>query len=176
MKRKLLMILFLIFLSLFSGYVVFADDDDHDRYREHEEEEWTEEAGETLGWGAIAFAGGAGLLFPLRRGYPRIVKFITDKQLKKRLSMLLKWVAKWHVPAGILALMIASVHGITMFLAEGELEGEGILGLAGLILMILAGLFGAYLTRKKQARRVRNIHIGLLLSAGLLILIHIAAS
>ncbi|MBB6445138.1 hypothetical protein [Bacillus benzoevorans] len=183
---KLLMIVFLLLIGIGAGAktVVFADDDDDERYEYNyqgeygkhsdgrdEEDGPYEEIGKMLGWGTAAAMGAAGVFFPIRRSMKWTIANLPSA--KSFVISLTKFLGKIHVPLGIAALVISIVHGVTMFMSEGELEGEGFIGLASVIFMAIAAIFGATLMKNKKAKTVRTIHISLLGLALLIAIIHI---
>lgn len=159
---------------------VSADDDDYEKYEyyedgeEHGEDGPYEELGETVGWGTIIAMGAAGIIFPLRRS----MKTVTTNfpEAKKSFIAFSKFFGKFHIPIGISALGLSIFHGITMYLSEGELESEGIIGLGSVVLMLIAGLIGAVLFKNKKAKSLRTTHTILVALALLIGVVHVFAS
>jgi hypothetical protein len=182
---KLLMLTFLLLIGFgaVANTVVFADDDD-EKYEYNFEGEYGEgrgghgedegpfeELGKMLGWGTAAAMGAAGVFFPMRRSMKWTIA--QWPSAKSSVISLTKFLGKIHVPLGIIALVISIVHGVTMFISEGELEGEGIIGLASVIFLAIAAIFGATLLKNKKSKTVRTIHISLIGLALLIGLFHI---
>ena len=55
-------------------------------------------------------------------------------------------------------LAISIFHGVIMYLSEGELESEGIIGLGAVILMVIAGVLGTLLIKNKKSKSIRTMH------------------
>ena len=162
-------------LYVTSNEVVFADDDEeyehHDR-KEGGEDEGLEEIGEMVGWGSVFVIGAAGLIYPTRRLTKSVItNFPSMKQLYLSVT---KFLGKYHIYIGIIALLLSIGHGILMYLSEGELESEGIVGLGAVILMIVAGIVGAILYKNKKVKNLRFVHTMLMLFAIIVgLLLHI---
>jgi uncharacterized protein YhhL (DUF1145 family) len=145
--------------------VALADDDyEHERYEHHweddENESPFEEAGNIAGWVTFAAMGAAGILFPARRLAKTVIKeFASAKNLVVSLN---KFLGKGHVLFGLFALVFALVHGMTMFLDEGKLEGDGAAGLSAAIFMFFSGIFGMILLKNKKSKMIRNVHMVLI--------------
>ncbi|MCM3767014.1 hypothetical protein [Neobacillus niacini] len=71
---------------------------------------------------------------------------------------------------------LGSIHGLTMYLSEGELESEGLLGLGAVALMAIAGIFGAVLYKNKKLKTFRTAHTILISVAIFWGLVHIFAA
>lgn len=183
---KLLMLTFLLLVGFgaVANTVVFADDDDDEkyeynfegRYGEHhgghdEDDGPYEEVGKMLGWGTAAAMGVAGVFFPMRRSMKWTIA--QWPSAKSSVISLTKFFGKIHVPLGIIALAISIVHGVTMFISEGELDDDGIIGLASIIFMAIAVIFGATLLKNKKSKTVRTMHISLIGLALLIGVFHI---
>ncbi len=175
-----LFFMFALNFGLTGSNVVSADDDDYEKYEqyeegeEHEKDGPYEELGETIGWGTIIAMGIAGIIFPLRRS----MKTVTTNfpEAKKGYISLTKFFGKFHIPIGIIALGLSIFHGITMYVSEGELEGDGIIGLGSVVLMLIAGLIGAVLFKNKKAKSLRTTHTILIVFAMFIGVVHIFAS
>ena len=57
---------------------------------------------------------------------------------------------------GIIALALSIFHGVTMYLSEGKLEREGIIGLGAVIFMIVAGILGTVLYKNKKVKSLQS--------------------
>ncbi len=166
---KVFFISFLIF-ALFYGNIglksVSADDDENDFYEHHEEglegneNELYEEIGELIGWGTAASLCVAGALFPMRR----LTKIIANnfKGHKKPYLFFARLLGKYHILIGITALILSIVHGIVMYLSEGELESEGIIGLGAVLFLFMASAAGLILHKNKKTKSIRATHITLI--------------
>lgn len=182
MNYKMIFIglLFVFALGFVSAgsHLVSADDDFDKKYEHHEghdkDEKDYEDIGKTVGWGTAAAIGAAGLIFPIRRSTKFMVKNFPDR--KKLFISLSKFFGKYHLFIGVIALGLSITHGVVMYLDKGELEGEGMIGLAAVILMAIAGIVGAVLFKNKKAKTLRTAHTGVIALAILIGLIHIFAS
>lgn len=164
--------------------LVYADDhgekyEKYQEYGEHREggkhdDEAYEDVGEALGWGTAIAMGAAGIIFILRRSMKTVItKFPDSKSIFISLS---KFFGKNHIWIGVIALVLSIIHGVLMFLSEGELDGDGIIGLGSVIFMAIASAIGAVLVKKKKLKSLRTTHtifIGLAVVIGL---IHIIAA
>lgn len=156
---------------------VFADDDveKYERHgEEHDEDELDEELGEFLGWTAIVTLGTAGLIFPIRRLTKSVIT--NFPAFKTGYITIAKFFGKYHITIGILALILSTVHGITMYVSEGELETEGIIGLGSGILMVVASIVGAVLSKNKKLKSVRTTHTILITFTLFAVILHVAIS
>lgn len=139
--------------------IVSADDD---REFEHHETKWDkedkgiEEIGQLVGWGSIFVIGAAGLIFPMRR----LTKTVMNNfpSMKQFYFSSTKFLGKYHIYIGIIALLLSIGHGLLMYLSEGELEIEGLVGLGAVILMIVAGIVGGILYKNKKMKNLRFAH------------------
>lgn len=153
---------------------------DGHRYRgdrgenDDDENEAMEEAGEAIGFGALAFVLGAGLLYPARRAFPATTRLFPAS--KTLFAKLLRQMKKWHVTAGILALVLSAVHGVFMFFAEGELEAHEWLGIFAEFLFLFGFLWGLGLLRLKKSPLMRSFHKTLMIGAVLLVIVHVVFS
>ena len=77
---------------------------------------------------------------------------------------------------GIVALALSLFHGVAMYLSEGALEIEGIIGLGAFILMMIAGVFGTVLFKNKKVKSLRTTHAVLMAITLLIGFIHIIIS
>ena len=181
---KYLQMVFVVFLLVFSlnfvtagGNLVSADDDNEGKYENYEggeEDSPFEEIGKTAGWGTVIAMGAAGLIFPLRRSMKLVTTSLPGA--KRLFISISKFFGKYHILIGILALLLSIFHGITMYLNEGELESEGIIGLGAVILMVIAGILGAVLFKNKKVKTLRTTHSILIAFAILITAVHILAT
>lgn len=169
----------------FTVQPILADDHDHDfddselsehygGHDEHEEEEGMEEGGKLLGWGTIVAMGGAVVLLPLRRNASKLMKAFPNE--KNVIKSILKFFSKIHIWIGIVALGLSGVHGILLFLHEGEFESDVVLGILSFSLMVIAAIFGVKLAKNKSLKNIRSIHIGLVVGVILIAAVHILGS
>ncbi len=159
--------LLIFFILLFASGQVYADKDDDDRY------EVLEDVGEMIGWGIVAMGVAAGSLFPLRRYFYAIVVRMPSIRDKYRKG--LRFLAKLHPLIGSISLSLSIVHGLLMYINEGELGGTEWLGIIAVVLLALASSFGIQLSKKKKNfKQVRKYHIMLLLLVAVLAGVHIA--
>ncbi|NMD69714.1 hypothetical protein HHO41_05395 [Bacillus sp. DNRA2] len=182
LQMVLMALLFVFALNFVTtgNNLVSADDDDDKKYEQYEggeergEDSPYEDLGKTVGWGTVIAMGTAGIIFPLRRS----MKAVTTNfpEAKKGFIALTKFFGKFHIPIGIIALGLSIFHGITMYLSEGELESEGIIGLGSVVLMAIAGIVGAVLFKNKKAKSLRTTHTILIAFALLIGAVHIFAS
>ena len=63
-----------------------------------------------------------------------------------------------------------------MYLSEGRLESEGIIGLGAFIFMMIAAIFGMVLFKNKKAKSLRTTHTILIGFALIIALVHIITS
>jgi hypothetical protein len=185
---KYLQMVFVVFLFVFAlgfattgGSLASADDDEYEgKYESYEGEGEEggdgpyEEIGETAGWGTVIAMGTAGLIFPLRRSMKRVTT--TVPEAKKIYIPITKFFGKYHILIGIGALALSIFHGVIMYLDEGALESEGMIGLGAVISMVIAGIFGAVLFKNKKAKTLRTTHSVLIAFAILIAAVHIFAS
>lgn len=184
---KYLQMVFIGFLFTFAlnfvttgSSLVHADDDFEGKYGDYEgdHEEGDdgpyEDIGKTVGWGSVIAMGTAALIFPLRRSMKKIItNFPGAKNIFISIS---KFMGKYHIMIGIIALALSIIHGVTMYLSEGELESEGMIGLGSVLLIVIAGTIGAVLFKNKKAKSLRTTH-SVLIALGILIgFVHIIAS
>ncbi|HHY74857.1 MAG TPA: hypothetical protein GX497_16840 [Bacillus bacterium] len=168
----------------------FADDDEHYKYRTgdndkgryddyygehgkggHEKDGLLEEGGELLGWGTVIAIGGAGLIMPLRRGSRSLIKKFPNT--KNTIISALKLVGKSHLWIGSLAILLGAIHGVLMYIDEGEFGFEGVTGTISVGLMAIAAIFGALLMKKRGNNQLRSIHLGFLIVAVLIGAVHV---
>ena len=176
---KMLLISFLFVFTLsyvtIGSNLVSADDDFDEKYENHEESDSKEgafkEIGGMVGWGTVVAMGAAGLIFPIRRSAKWIIKnYPESKNIYISIS---KFFGKYHILIGIIALALSIFHGVTMYLSEGGLEGQGIIGLGAVILMVIAGILGTVLFKNKKVKSLRTAHMTLIAFALLIGFIHI---
>lgn len=183
---KYLKILLISFLSIFilsfvtlERNFVSANDVYAGKYENHEEhgdnkEGAYKEIGGMVGWGTVMSMGAAGLIFPIRKSAKWILKnYPASKSLFISIS---KFFGKYHLFIGTAAITLGIFHGVTMYLSEGELETGGVIGLGALILMMIAGVFGAALFKNKKVKSLRSLHAILIAFAILIVFIHIVTS
>lgn len=170
--------IFIISYATIENNLVSADDDYEEKYETHEDKDDGEEAyedlGETVGWGTIIAMGTAGLIFPIRRSSKSIIT--NYPKSKKAVLSISKFVGKYHLFIGTIALTMGIIHGVTMYLSEGNLESEGIIGLGAFLLMMLAAFFGTILFKNKKMKSLRTIHTALIAVTFLVGFIHIISS
>lgn len=176
-KFQLIIIILLTVIAIGYGMnaskVVLADDHDdyyHDSRHDEDEDSPFEEVGEMAGWGTAILMGSAGLLFPIRKTTKLMINGIPSS--KKVMIFLSKLLGKQHVLLGVLALIIASAHGIFMFWDEG-LGVDAFTGIGSILFMLIAAFLGSYLIKNKKAKAVRKTHIFLLILSSLIAIIHI---
>lgn len=185
MKHVAMIFLAFMFVMAFhfaisGNNLAFADDEHSEKYEhnqrgEHEKEDGPyKEMGKTVGWGTVIAMGAAGIIFPLRKSIKAVIT--NFPRTKKRFISLSKFFGKYHIVFGIVALALGSIHGLIMYLSEGELEGEGLLGLGAVLLMAIAGIFGAVLFKNKKRKTFRTAHTILISIAIILGLVHIISA
>jgi hypothetical protein len=184
---KYLQMGFLAFLFVFAiNFVttgsnqVLADDDDGEKYEyykdgyeggENDDDGPYEDLGKTVGWGTVVAMGAAAVIFPVRRSMKSVItNFPGAKSIFISFS---KFLGKYHIFIGVTALALSIVHGVTMYLNEGELESEGLIGLGSVAFMTLAGILGAVLTKKKKSKSLRTTHTILIAFAIIIGIVHI---
>lgn len=179
-----LALVFVVTLSFGStaSNLVYADDDGekYENYGGYGEEGEKgedgpyEEVGETLGWGTVIAMGAAGVIFILRRSTKTVITNFPD--LKNIFIAISKFFGKYHIWIGVLALVFGISHGVTMYLSEGELETDGIIGVASVVFMAIAGIIGAVLFKKKKLKSLRISHTALIGLAIVIGLIHVVGA
>lgn len=172
-----LIVMFTFHFAAAGSSVVYADDDEREEHYEGPEgrdgEGVFEDVGGNVGWGTVIAMGAAGLILPVRRSMKSVIKKAPGA--KTLVLSTAKFLGKYHIFIGILALILVGFHGTLMYLSEGELEGEGILGLGAAILMVTAGILGAFLFRNKKAKSLRTTHTIIVAIAILIAVVHIAS-
>ncbi len=188
---KHLKMVFIVFLFIFAfNYVtpginlVSADDDDYEEEYEYQEDESEdgeededgpyEDIGEMVGWGAVIAMGTGALIFPLRRSMKTVITNFPEA--KSIFISITKFFGKYHIFIGVIALALSIFHGVAMYLSEGELESEGIIGLGAVILMVIAGILGTALYKNKKSKSLRTAHTILIVFAILIGIAHIFVS
>lgn len=184
---SIIAVLLLLVIS-FVAKPSFADDDDHEDYRsgefyndhydehdgeygEREEDGPLKEGGELLGWGTVIAIGGAGALMPLRRSSRSLIKKFPNA--KGRIISTLKLVGKSHIWIGAIAILLSSIHGVLMYINEGEFGFREIAGTVSVGLMAIAAVFGVLLLKNKGNNQFRSIHFGFLIVAVLIGAVHV---
>lgn len=182
-KLKILQLVVIVIVItnfiLSSNNSVAADDDFDEKYEhdyrydhknKHEDERY-EEIGELIGWCIVFVAGAAGLLFPMRRTMKStITAFPKSKQFYRSI---VSFLGKYHIFLGVTALILGLVHGVLMYLYEGKLDDEGITGLVSVLLVIIAAVNGAALSKNRKNKRFRTLHIVFVTLGIVLAAIHI---
>jgi len=158
---------------------VSADDDFEEKYEHHGEEgdsvtEKYEDIGKLVGWSTVIAMGAAGVIFPMRRTSKWAIKNIPE--LKSIFISISKFFGKYHLFIGIIALALSISHGMIMYISEGELETEGIIGLIAFSFMLIAGVFGTLLFKNKKMKNLRITHTLLIGFALFIVFVHIIAS
>ncbi|THE13399.1 hypothetical protein E1I69_07220 [Bacillus timonensis] len=173
--KILLLPFFMVFTLSFlivGNPTVSADHDFNETYEHDDDEDGIyEDVGKAVGWGTVITLGAAGFIFPIRRSMKWLISHYP--KYKKTFISLSKFLGKYHISIGILALAISIIHGITMYGSEGELESDGIIGLAAVLLMIVASLFGFILSKNKKGKSLRNTHMTLIAFTLLIVFVHI---
>ncbi|WP_010677692.1 hypothetical protein [Bacillus timonensis] len=165
-------IVFTLSFLLVGNNIVSAEHDFDETYEHHDDEDGIyEDLGKTIGWGTVITLGASGFLFPIRRSMKWLIT--NYPKSKKTFISTSKLFGKYHILMGILALALSVIHGITMYISEGELEGDGVIGLIGVILMIVASIFGLILSKHKKGKGLRNTHMGLIAFTLLVVFVHI---
>lgn len=184
--KKVFMLIFLVLLGLLStpssiistnAQVSYFTDSDHEedykKYNEYEDDDENEgpfeEIGEVAGWGSIAMAVGAGLLFPMRKWF---FKMLSTTIGKVQSAKIFKFVRKIHTPIGLLSIGIGAAHGVFMYISEGQLEIRDWIGISGIGFMFIAMIFGFLMMKKKQ-KTVWTLHISSLTLAAAFIAVHV---
>jgi hypothetical protein len=179
---KMLLLTFLAIFILSFGTIensfVSADDDFEERYENqgkgHEEEEPYEDLGEMAGWGTVIAMGAAGVIFPIRKSAKWILTNYPES--KGTFRSISKFFGRYHLLIGTVALALSIFHGVIMYLSEGSLETEGVIGLGALIVLMIAGLFGTALFKNKKVKSLRTTHTFLIAFTLLIVFVHILSS
>ncbi len=180
-KLKMLFISILVIMTI--NYVTTASnlvyaDDDFEKYHENHEgvkgEDSYEDIGEAVGWGTVITMIIAGLIYPIRRSMKLVITNFPG--LKKMYISISRFFGKYHIFIGIIALVLSIIHGIFMYLSDGELESEGIIGLGAVGLIVIASIVGSVLFKNKKVKSLRTTHTILIVLAFLVGAIHIFVS
>lgn len=180
MKPIQLLFIATLFALVFNvgSHYVFADDDVYEYkedYKEHDEQEGAlEEIGETVGWGTAMAMGAAGVIFPLRRSTKMLISSVP--YFKDIIVSTSKFLGKYHVLIGSFTLLLGISHGISMLIAEPELELNTVIGIGSIGLMVVAALFGIVLNKNKKSKNARKSHLFLISISILLGVFHILVS
>ncbi|MBO8155732.1 MAG: hypothetical protein H0Z32_04670 [Bacillaceae bacterium] len=168
MYRRQVILPFLLCIVVLLVYPihVLADDDDHEEEEygemEEEESELLEESGEVIGWSIVALAGFAAAIYPGRKIAPHVLKkpeIRKNPHIRKPIQSVIKLTGKWHVSAGILALLAAISHGFLMLIYEKELGPREMIGIGSIGFLIFALFQGLFLTTNKTNKPLRKFHI-----------------
>lgn len=157
-------------IFLLTPMIAFGDDY-YDSEGNRDEDELVEEIGELMGWVAIALAAVPVALYPTKEAIPIVVR--RRKGLKKKTMSLLAILKKLHMPVGITVFFIVAWHGVLLFWAEGEFGLVGWIGTVSLLCAVIGGMFGTSFAKKRKAKSLRSIHIGLLTAAIMMAAIHV---
>lgn len=77
---------------------------------------------------------------------------------------------------GSFALLLGISHGISMLIAEPELELNTFIGIGSIGLMVIAAVFGTFLYKNKKSINTRKSHLFLISISILLSVFHILVS
>lgn len=178
-----LLFVFALTFTITGNNLVYADDhekyENYGGYGEHREggkgeEGPYEEVGKNLGWGTVIAMGAAGVIFIMRRSIKSLIaNFPESKNIFISIS---KFFGKYHILIGVIALALSIFHGAAMFLSEGELEKDGMIGLGSVVLMAIASIMGAVLFKKKKLKSLRTTHTALIGLAIVIGLVHIVGA
>lgn len=172
------LLVFALYIGTAGIDTVLADKDEkYERYEEHGEnqlEELFEELGEFLGWTATVALGVAGMIFPIRRLTKSVITHFPS--FKTIYISIAKFLGKYHISIGILALNLTIIHGITMLISEGELDDDGVIGLVSFIFMVIASIVGAVLFKNKKIKRVRTTHTTVIVITLFTVVLHVFVS
>ena len=182
MKYLKLSLITVLVIALYCGTAgskqVFADDDFDEHYemheKHHEENELYEELGKSIGWGTFITLCIGGAIFPIRR----LTKTVTTNfpRYKQLYILIAKLLGRYHIFLGIFAFILSIFHGVTLYLSEGELEAEGIIGLGTVIFMVISGVIGSFLFKNKKTKSLRTTHTTFTTIALFIGLIHVLFS
>lgn len=175
-----------VFLLTFASSVssiVFADYDYGEKYEYHEDEWYHEKGhkdgpyediGELVGWGTVIAMGAAVLILPLRRSMKQVISHLPST--KNIFISISRFFGKYHIYIGVSALALSIIHGAIMYLNEGRLKDEGIIGLGAVIAMAIAGILGTILSKNKKSISLRTTHTIFMIFALLIGIGHIFIS
>lgn len=179
--KILSLIMFFVFvlnLVTTGSNLVSADGDFDEEYanygKEGDGDEGYEDIGEMAGWITVMAMGTAGLIFPIRRSMKWMIT--SYPRVKNNVVAISKFLGKYHILFGVIALALSIFHGVVMFLGEGEIEREGIIGLGAAVLMLIGSIPGAVLFKNKKKKSLRTTHRTLIAIALLLGVFHIFIS
>src|SRR5690606_28019292 len=96
--------------------------------------------------------------------------------MSKSFIKITRLLGKWHIPFGVFALLTGGLHGVLLFLAEGEIGSRELIGIGSFAFVTLAAILGVFLAKNKRIRTLRSIHISLVSAACFLTVVHILLS
>lgn len=131
----------------------------------------TEEAGEVMGWLAIALTAVPIALYPAKKAMPTVIR--KRKELRKQSALLLGLLRKLHIPIGITIFLVVAGHGFLFFLDEGGFDTDVWIGTTSFLIALIGGIVGAAFAKRRKAKSLRYIHISLLITAGVIAGIHV---
>ncbi|ARF12918.1 hypothetical protein [Sporosarcina ureae] len=168
--KKSTLYIFAICIILLTPMIVFGDV--HSGSVGHnDEDDLGEEIGKFMGWMGIALAAVPVALYPAKKIIPMVVR--KRKELRNRLVSLLAALRKLHMPIGITVFSIVAWHGVLLFWSEGEFGLVEWIGTISLVAAVIGGMFGASYMKRRKAKPLRDIHIGLLTAAIMIAAVHV---
>ena len=169
MKTSTLLVLIMLFVMLIP--MAAYGEDYYGLEDRNDESELAEDAGELLGWVAVALTIIPVALYPARKILPAAMR--KKKESKKKLVSLLSVIKKLHEPVGIMLLLLAALHGLLLVWSEGEFGTDEWIGTISLLFAVIGGIFGASFAKKRKVKVLKYTHVGLLITAVLIGGIHI---
>ena len=139
-----------------------------------EEKMLIEEIGEMVGWGTVIAMGAAGVLFPIRKSakwiltnYPEVEKYFYSLSKFFREISFVDWNNCFS---------FKSISWNCYVSKRRRLEREGIIGIAALIFMVIAAIFGTVLFKNKKVKSLRTTHTILITFTLIIGFVHIITS
>jgi len=80
----------------------------------------------------------------------RIKKISLTKEIKKFISILLKWVKLFHVPISVIAFALITVHSIIMVFYDWHTDVVDLTGVLSYLLLLPLGVFGFLRYKRKD--------------------------
>lgn len=174
----LLLLTFVLYYGQTEHIQVFAEGNYEEKHQSQDDksldDDFWEDIGEFIGWGAIIALGITGAIYPIRR----IIKLngINNFGIKKTCISIAKFLGKNHLFIGILTFLLSIFHGLTMYLSELKLDDEMVIGLASLLFMGIAIIVGVVMFKNKKFLKLKKAHTTLMALTLLTIIFHIISS
>jgi hypothetical protein len=172
-RKQWVQALFLLFIMMCFSGVALAEGEGVPVQPIGDIQDPLQSIGEFFGWVTLGVAViGAGSLFIFRTCLKRFKNAVPE--MKDMLASGAKTMRKWHVPTGLIAFVIALIHGGVMYLHEGHIEMNEWLGIAAAGLMAVGVILGIVLALQKNiSSLLRLVHSFIFMFAGIAVIIHL---